>query len=428
MRYPVRIVLAMLLLGVLTAGPVLAETEKTEGLVAAETPLFIPKSVDTDVEKQGEKPAAAKKEVSDKKDAAKKEPAVDKQPEQQVKNKDAKQGKQDKKEQEKQEDKGILVVDEPPLDRALTDADFSFKGLRAGDSLQQVKRIFGSPTKYAQSAHFTELKYNQADLKMTVRLRNETAQVLKEEAEGRKAVRPGVDSITLAAGDDVYIGPGIHLGHPAELLVRKYGRPQNVLRDADANVYYFVYESPGKDHVLVFAIGERKVARVALMPPRPPYVEHKPVQQTSGWTPRDFTLIGYGVDEPFVANKYNMWTNLVKRDENKYWLYDTYGVEVDRYNQVKKVFLLNNSSYTGRGATLGYNLSTIFALYGTPSHIEKGPDGDQYVDAYYYDSPFQKGVSLVFVNKHHTDYIDDILLVNEPIKNLQDPMGRYGLK
>ena len=53
---------------------------------------------------------------------------------------------------------------------------------------------------------------------------------------------------------------------------------------------------------------------------------------------------------------------------------------------------------------------------------------EQFVDAYYYDSPFQKGVSLVFISKHQTDYVDDVLLISEPIKNIQDPMERYGLK
>ena len=43
-------------------------------------------------------------------------------------------------------------------------------------------------------------------------------------------------------------------------------------------------------------------------------------------------------------------------------------------------------------------------------------------------SPFQKGVSLVFISKHQTDYVDDVLLISEPIKNIQDPMERYGLK
>ena len=119
---------------------------------------------------------------------------------------------------------------------------------------------------------------------------------------------------------------------------------------------------------------------------------------------------------------------MVKRGTSHFWLYGSYGLEVDRHNMVKKVFLLNNSSFTGRGATLGYRVSTLLALYGQPDRIEKGPAGEEYVDAYYYDSPFQKGVSLVFINKHATDYIDDVLLISEPIKNIQDPMERYGLK
>ena len=408
MKYSLRVLATLLCLGLMASSPALAaEMPAQETTLSGEIPLFVPASV----------PVQPAEQQKDKK--------------QDLKNQTERPGKtsdQQEKDGKSVADHDGLVVDEVTQDRTLSEADFAFNGLHAGDSLQKVKRIFGSPTKYAQSAHYTELKYNRKDLDMTVRLRNDTPQILKEAAAGRKAVHPGVDSVTLAEGPDVYIGPGIHLGHPAELLVRKYGRPLQVLRDADANVYYFVYENPGKDHVLVFAIGERKVARVALLPPRPPYIEGRPLEKIGGWTPRDFTLVGYGVNEPFVANKYNMWTNLVKRSGGKFWLYGTYGVEVDRHNMVKKVFLLTNSSYTGRGATLGYRLSTIFSLYGEPSRIEKGPAGEQFVDAYYYDSPFQKGVSLVFISKHQTDYVDDVLIISEPIKNIQDPMERYGLK
>lgn len=48
--------------------------------------------------------------------------------------------------------------------------------------------------------------------------------------------------------------------------------------------------------------------------------------------------------------------------------------------------------------------------------------------AYYYDSPYQKGVSLVIIMRHNEPYVDDIILTSTPIKNIQDPMERYGLK
>ena len=57
-----------------------------------------------------------------------------------------------------------------------------------------------------------------------------------------------------------------------------------------------------------------------------------------------------------------------------------------------------------------------------------GPDKEKSVDAYYYDSPYQKGVSLVIIMRHNEPYVDDIILTSTPIKNIQDPMERYGLK
>lgn len=307
----------------------------------------------------------------------------------------------------------------------LEDADFAIGSVHRGDSLAQVRRAFGSPVHYEKSDHFTKIKYDDEKQSLRLVLCNDTADALKE-----SKVQTGVDSLVLTKGKDVLIGgeKQVHLQYPAESLLRKFGRPDNVLRDADANVYYFVYQSPDKASLYVFAVANRHVERVALMPVRMPYMDNKTVLPLNKKSERDFTLMGFGLNQPFEANKYNMWTNLVQRKNNDFWLYGNYGIEVDRRNTIKKVFLLTNNAYTSRGATLGYHISTVLSLYGRPDRVEIGPDKKDAVDAYYYDSPYQKGVSLVFVVTHDEKHVDDILLTSEPVQNLQDPMGRYGLK
>lgn len=317
---------------------------------------------------------------------------------------------------------------EIPEPAVLSKMDFQIGTIRRGNTLNKVKRIFGSPTKYLQSTHYTTMQYDRTDLKLRVVSRNDTASILKKTGEERKAVRIGVDAVYLGHGENILLSREMHLKLPTEVLVRQFGIPTNVLRDADANVYYMVYQHPAEDTDMVFAIANRKIERVALMPARPPYSSGNEQMVQNKRTERDFTLMGFGLDSPFQANKYNMWNNLVKRDSNNFWLYGDYGVEVDRRNTVRKVFLLTNNAYTSRGATLGYHISTILKLYGRPDRVEMGPDGEKSVDAYYYDSSFQKGVSLVFVVKHDTQYVEDVILTDSPIKNLQDPMTRYGLK
>lgn len=312
--------------------------------------------------------------------------------------------------------------------KVLTVGDFHVGGIHRGDSLRKVMSMYGSPTKYAQSAHYTTMQYDNKDVAMRVRSRNDTADVLKETGEEREGVRIGVESVFLTRGKDAVFGRGLRLKLPAEVLVRQMGIPSNVLRDADANIYYFVYENPGRDAAFVFAVANRKIERVALMELRPPYSRNESLPAQNKWSERDFTLMGFSLDQPFQANKYNMWNNLVKRDSNNFWLYGDYGVEVDRRNNVQKVFLLTNNAYTSRGATLGYHISTVLSLYGRPNRIEIGPETEKSVDAYYYDSPFQKGVSLVFVVNHASRYVEDVLLISSPIQNLQDPMARYGLQ
>lgn len=306
--------------------------------------------------------------------------------------------------------------------------DFFIGNVHSGDAIQKVRRIFGTPSKYSQSSHFTNMHYEDTDLDMRFVIRNDTASILKETVGNRKAVRIGVDSVFLAKGADIVMSRNIRLKVPTEVLIRQFGIPTDVLRDADANVYYFVYANPNGHDMLVFALGDRKIERVALMPPRPPYVTGATAPTKNQRLERDFTLMGFDIEKPFQPNKYNMWNSLVKRHGNDFWLYGDYGVEVDRRGIVKKVFLLTNNAYTSRGATLGYHMSTVLALYGWPDKVEIGPDADKSVDAYYYDSPFQKGVSLVFVAKHAEQYVDDVILVSSPIMNLQEPMERYGLK
>ena len=306
--------------------------------------------------------------------------------------------------------------------------DFYIGSIHHGDSPAKVKRIFGPPSKFSRSTHYTTMQYNEKELKMRFVFRNKTADSLRYGAGNRKAVIPGAESIFLSSGTNILIGRDVRLKYPAEVLLRQYGIPDSVLRDADANVYYFTYESPRKDVMYVFAIGNRRIERVALMPVRPPYVTGEEPADRMKLGERDFTLMGFRLNQPFEPNKYNMWTNLVKRNNSNFWLYGDYGVEVDRRNIVQKVFLLTNNAYTGRGATLGYHVSTILALYGRPDRIEWGPDKEKSVDAYYYDSPYQKGVSLVIIVRHNEPYVDDIILTAMPIKNIQDPMERYGLK
>lgn len=310
----------------------------------------------------------------------------------------------------------------------LKNSDFYIGSIHCGDSPEKVKRVFGQPSKYSRSTHYTQFQYDDKNYNLRFSFLNATADSLRFGSDTRKPIRPGAETIYVTSGANILIGRNVRLKYPAEVLVRQLGLPNVVLRDADANVYYFVYESPDKEDMYVFAIGNRHIERVALMPVRPPYLNGDEKQEKKKRTEHDFTLMGFGLNQPFQANKYNMWNSLVKRNGNNFWLYGDYGVEVDRHNQVEKVFLLTNNAYTGRGATLGYHVSTILALYGWPDRIERGPDKEKAVDALYYDSPYQKGVSLVIVLRHDEPYVDDVILTNSPITNLQDPMQRYGLK
>ena len=76
-----------------------------------------------------------------------------------------------------------------------------------------------------------------------------------------------------------------------------------------------------------------------------------------------------------------------------------------------------------------HNFANLDYVYSTLSNH----DGENPVDyAAFEANPTgftgQKGVSLVIVVRHNEPYVDDIILKSTPIKNIQDPMERYGLK
>ena len=122
----------------------------------------------------------------------------------------------------------------PPLQAS----DFYIGSIHHGDSPAKVKRIFGPPTKFSRSTHYTTMQYNDKDLKMRFVFRNKTADSLRYSAGNRKAVIPGAESMFLSSGTNILIGRDVRLKYPAEVLLRQYGLPDSVLRDADANVYY----------------------------------------------------------------------------------------------------------------------------------------------------------------------------------------------
>lgn len=299
-------------------------------------------------------------------------------------------------------------------------ADLNIQGIERGFSQAQVEERWGKPVRITKTDHFMTLHYGNDKESLRCVLRTE-----QETADGRFTYTPQVDAVFLAKGDTVSIGRNIFLHNPVELVLRRYGVPHNVLRDAAANVYYLVYEAGRTD--LIFAVAERKVQRVALMEARYPYHREQALTGRQAREKRDFTLMGFGLDEPFIANRYNMWNNQLKRGTDTFWLYNNYGVAVDGKNKVKRVFLLTNSGYTDRGATLGYHVSTVLGLYGYPDHVDHTGTDPKGVDVYYYSSPYQPGVYLAFVIKRDTQYVDDVILTEGPLHDVQNPTARYGL-
>ena len=193
---------------------------------------------------------------------------------------------------------GVEAVPLSPL----KDGAFAVGKLHKGTCLEEVLKIYGYPQKRTETTHLLKLTYEKEDLAMRVILRKPVAPALKENNIDKNRIQTGVESVYLTKGDSVIIGDDLTIGTPVEILIRRFGRPDRLLRDTDANVYYFVYSSLSEWEDLVFAVGDRKIRRVAMMPARPPYtVRQKGVNVGTGLTKEDFMLMGFQPGSNFFA-------------------------------------------------------------------------------------------------------------------------------
>ena len=131
---------------------------------------------------------------------------------------------------------GVEAVPLSPL----KDGAFAVGKLHKGTCLEEVLKIYGYPQKRTETTHLLKLTYEKEDLAMRVILRKPVAPALKENNIDKNRIQTGVESVYLTKGDSVIIGDDLTIGTPVEILIRRFGRPDRLLRDTDANVYYFV--------------------------------------------------------------------------------------------------------------------------------------------------------------------------------------------
>lgn len=318
----------------------------------------------------------------------------------------------------------------------LTMNDFSVANVHLGESTATILHKWGAPTTYQNTTHLTSMIYEKGKNRVVLSVRNSLPPSLSTIQLPVERRRGGLEKITVTGTDSEFTTErAVKIGDGVESLVRKYGRPQNILRDSMADTYYMVYGSPDQQELLSITVKRFVVSQIDLLygdagtTLLPKAADVRPID-SGKYEQRDFRLMGITVGETFEDNKFDLWQRRIDQEGTAFWFYKDYCVWVGKDKVVKRVFLLTNNAYTARGVSIGNRLSTLLGLYGSPDLIEKGGDDvtKKIVDAYYYVNAGAKPAYLVFLVNRTGSFIDDIMLTDSPVTNKQDTTKRYGLR
>lgn len=218
----------------------------------------------------------------------------------------------------------------------------------------------------------------------------------------------GISSFLLT-GKDYVTSRGIHAGSRRENVLRRYGRPSEVLWDGEKNCFYLVYQKDKKE--LTFTVEKDKVSSIRIAWAGKPIREE---QVKNGLPEKDFHLAGFTLHEGFVPHGFQDWEKKMENPKETIWYYPGYAVRVTTKEQlIGAIFLTDNQMLTSRGLAMGDAPSTLDLLYGPPQKVESDAHESSPRTTYVY---FSKDKSQVFLAYLKDQKVDGIIVADNPQK------------
>ena len=297
---------------------------------------------------------------------------------------------------------------EPLMDidrEKLSDSDFSIGRIHLGDSFSSAVQTKGTPEKILRTSVKEEYGWKGMSISGTLPYLSAYS--------GRKDLprsfllpKEGISSIFVKEGKSP-TARGISIGSSRENLLRRYGRPEQILWDGKDKVFYFRYRLDRKK--LSFTVKDNKVSAISMDADpqnRPTPASYRMVSGKSFLEDRDFHVAGYELGAPFAAHPFEEWEKKMTNPREEIWYYSGYAVRLTAKEKlISALFLQDSRMTTSRGLALGDDLSTVEFLYGKPHRIEMDVSGSEPRTSYIYFSKGKRQVLIIGIAKNKVERV-----------------------
>ncbi|WP_298704385.1 hypothetical protein [uncultured Veillonella sp.] len=258
-------------------------------------------------------------------------------------------------------------------------------------------------------------------------------------------------------GGDFETDRNVAIGASRGTVLFAYGAPQAIWRDTKKNSVSLVYakavekkenskqdfastvanlgnktvlnerltETDTSSGYIIFTLVDNKVTAIDFMEgqvraklslPSTEYNHFKANQLSS----RDFVLMGYEVNVPFVTNPDDSWQQRGLIYGSDFLSYDDVLIGYDQSQLISRVMITKSTAVTRRGISIGDSKYLLLYLYGMPSTIESdtAKNGDQ-LQIYTYKNPMSIHSYLIFVIGEKDNFIKSVMLSDRPHKELE---------
>lgn len=137
-------------------------------------------------------------------------------------------------------------------------------------------------------------------------------------------------------------------------------------------------------------------------------------------SPRDFVLMGYEVNKPFVTNQNDSWQQRGLIYGSDFLSYDDILIGYDQDHLISRAMITKSTAITRRGISIGDSKYLLLYLYGVPTTIESdvAKNGDA-LQVYTYANPISTHSYLIFVIGEKDNFIKSVMLSDRPRKELE---------
>lgn len=258
-------------------------------------------------------------------------------------------------------------------------------------------------------------------------------------------------------GGDFETNRNIGIGKTRGTVLFAYGAPQAMWRDATHKSMVLVYaqsaeknrnnkkdftstvanlsnktilserlrEEDQSDGYILFTLVDNKVTAIDLLDGQVRSKLDLPSTELNYFkanelTSRDFVLMGYEVNRPFVTNQDDEWQQRGTLYDEDFLSYDNILIGYDKDHYIARAMITKSTALTRRGISIGDSKYLLLYLYGLPTTIEsdKANNGDE-VEVYSYKNPYSAHSYLIFVIGEKDNFIKNVMLSDRPHNELE---------